>query len=231
MDAVLKCLYLLFNEGYFSKTSNQLIRKDLCSEAIRLTSILTENPLTNTAETNALLALFCFQSSRLDARTDGNGEVILFDNQDRNLWNKELIEKGNFYLVAACNGPAISKYHLEAAIAYWHATTTAKNKWSRILELYNQLLLLEYSPIVALNRTYAFGKVYGCEKAIKEAERLDLNDNYHFHSLLGYLYSSVNIPEAIWQYEQAIALTKSRAEQETLSKEIERLNTKGDLNK
>jgi RNA polymerase sigma-70 factor (ECF subfamily) len=91
LDTVLKTLYLLFNEGYFSKTNNQLIRKDLCSEAVRLTFTLTENLLTNTTQTNALLALMCFQSSRLDARTSDNGEAILLEEQDKSLWNNELI--------------------------------------------------------------------------------------------------------------------------------------------
>src|SRR6185369_8739138 len=101
LDTVLKTLYLLFNEGYSSKTNDQLIRKDLCSEALRLTYVLTENPLTNTSQTNALLSLMCFQSSRLDARTNEKGEAILFDNQDKTLWNQELIEKGNHYLINA----------------------------------------------------------------------------------------------------------------------------------
>src|SRR5690606_28666205 len=103
LDTVLKTLYLLFNEGYFSKTNNQLIRKELCSEAVRLTLVLTENQLTNTPQVNALLALMCFQSSRLDARTGVNGEAILFDKQDKSPWDKSLIDRGNYYLINACN--------------------------------------------------------------------------------------------------------------------------------
>lgn len=223
LDSVLKTLYLLFNEGYFSKTNDQLIRKDLCSEAIRLAYTLTQNPTTNTAETNALLALMCYQSSRLDARMDDKGEVILLDNQDRNLWNEELIEKGNYYLVNAYSGNEISKYHLEATIAYWHTTPTNENKWQHILQLYNQLLLIEYSPIVALNRTFAFAKVYGNEEAIPEAEKLNLGNNAHYYSLLGYLYAEVNTNKSIEYYKQAISLTKSKSEIQTLTKEIKRL--------
>jgi len=201
LDSVLKTLYLLFNEGYFSKTNNQLIRKDLCSEALRLTFILTENPLTDTGQTNALLALICFQSSRLDARTSDEGEVILF-------------------------GEEISKYHLEATIAYWHTTPTDDNKWQHILQLYNQLVLIEYSPAIALNRTFAFFKVYGHEKGIPEAEKLDLNGDPYYHSLLGYIYADTDIDEAIRHYGKAVGLTKSRIEKQTLSKEIERLSGK-----
>lgn len=223
LDTVLKTLYLLFNEGYFSKTNNHLIRKDLCSEAVRLTLFLTEKPLTNQPQTNALLAVMCFQSSRLEARTDDKGEAVLFDEQDKNLWDKSLIERGNYYLVNAFIGNEISKYHLEAGIAYWHTTPTDQNKWQHILQLYNQLVLIEYSPITALNRTFAFAKVYGNKKAIIEAEKLNLTDSDYYHELLGYLYSEANIGKAIKHYEQAIKRTKSKTEKQTLTKEIERL--------
>lgn len=178
LDTVLKTIYLLFNEGYFSKTSNQLIRKDLCSEAIRLALILTENVLTNVPQINALLALMCFQSSRLEARFDTSGEAILFDQQDKTLWDDTLIEKGNYYLVNACVGNEISKYHLEAGIAYWH-TTEKENKWPHILKLYDQLVLIEHSPVTALNRIFSYARVYGNEQAIIEAEKLNFSgSNY-----------------------------------------------------
>jgi len=228
LDTVLKTLYLLFNEGYFSKTNNQQIRKELCSEAVRLTLLLTENPLTNTPQTHALLALMCFQSSRLEARMNPKGEVILFNDQDRSLWDKSLIERGNYYLVNATDGSANwrTKYHLEAGIAYWHTTPTDANKWQHILQLYNQLILIEYSPITALNRTFAFAKVYGNKKAIAEAEKLNLTGNHYYHELLGYLYSDTNPLKAIEHYQRAIGLTKSATEKQTLTTEIERLTQK-----
>lgn len=223
LDTVLKTLYLLFNEGYFSKTNNQLIRKELCSEAVRLTLLLTENQLTNTPQVNALLALMCFQSSRLDARTGVNGEAILFERQNKSLWDKSLIDRGNYYLVNACNGKEISKYHLEAGIAYWHTTPTDNHKWENILQLYNRLILIEYSPITALNRAFAFSRVYGNEKAIQEVEKLNLSESNYYHELLGYLYSGIDINNAIRHYTKAIDLTKSKTEQKTLKKEIDRL--------
>lgn len=229
LDTVLKTLYLLFNEGYFSKTNNQLIRKELCSEAVRLTLILIENDYTNTPQTNALLALMCFQSSRLEARTNVKGEAILFDEQDKNLWDKSLIEKGNCYLVNAIDKNEISKYHLEAGIAYWHTTTTDQNKWQHILQLYNQLILIEYSPVTALNRTFAYAKVYGTQKAIDEAKKLKLTESNYYHELLGYLYTGTDIEKAICHYKQAIGLTKSKTEKQTLTKEIERLNEKKNI--
>jgi len=227
LDTVLKTLYLLFNEGYFSRTNNQLIRKDLCSEAVRLTLVLSENPLTDQPQTNALLALMCFQSSRLEARTNDKGEAILFDEQDKSLWDKSLIERGNYYLVNACTGNEVSKYHLEAGIAYWHTTPTDQNKWQHILQLYNQLILIEYSPITALNRTFAFAQVFGHLKAISEAEKLNLVESNYYHELLGFLYADTNIAKAIEHYEQAIKLTKSKPEKQTLLKQIERLKKVG----
>jgi RNA polymerase sigma factor (sigma-70 family) len=223
LSSVLKTVYLLFNEGYFSKTNNQLIRKELCSEALRLGVILTENVLTNTPSTNALLALIFFQSSRLNARTNEDGEAILYEDQDKSLWDGELIQKGNHYLINAYEGNEVSKYHLEATIAYWHTTPTDKNKWQHILQLYNQLILIEYSPVTALNRAFAFARVYGNEKAIPEAEKLHLNNNSQYLSLLGYLYSSVDVHKSIRFYRQAISLTKSKMEIHTLTKEINRL--------
>jgi RNA polymerase sigma-70 factor (ECF subfamily) len=223
---VLRTLYLLFNEGYFSVSNNHVIRKELCSEAIRLTLVLAENPLTNTTQVNALLALMCYQSSRLDARENKAGDTILFEQQDKNLWSKELIDKGNYYLVNACSGNEISKYHLEAGIAYWHTTPTDHKKWEHILQLYNELILLEYSSMTALNRTFAFAKVYGHDKGIIEAEKLQLGSNSYYHSLLGYLYADRDVDKAIMHYNTAIQLTKSAAERRTLLKEIERLKSK-----
>ncbi|MGI9583400.1 RNA polymerase sigma factor [Chryseobacterium sp. RRHN12] len=227
LETVLTTLYLLFNEGYFSRSHNLLIRKDLCLEAMRLTLILTDHPFTNTPKANALLALMCFQSSRLDARINDEGEAILFDEQDETLWDKALIEKGNYYLTEACqpNHSSVSKYHLEAGIAYWH-TSSAEDKWQQILNLYNQLVVIEYSPVTALNRTFAFSKVYGNQKAAIEAEKLNLITSEYYHGLLGYLYTELDTNKAIHHYQEAIRLTKSKPEKQTLQKQIDLLCSK-----
>ena len=225
LTVVLKALYLLFNEGYYSRTSNQVIRKELCLEALRLTVLLTEHEMTNMPETNALLALICYQSSRLDARTNSKGEMILFEEQDRSLWDTSLIDRGNYYLVHATSGNQISSYHLQAAIAYWHTTTTSHNKWEQILALYNQLILIEYSPVTALNRAYTAARVYGSAKGIREAEKLNLNDNCYYHALLANLYRSTNVQKAIHHYERAITLSKSKSEKQTLKKQAAQLKT------
>ncbi|MBB5621851.1 RNA polymerase sigma-70 factor (ECF subfamily) [Pedobacter cryoconitis] len=226
LDTVLRTLYLLFNEGYFSKSNNQLIRKELCSEAIRLTLFLTENEWTNTPQTNALLALMCFQSSRLAARTNDSGETILYEHQDKSLWSQELIDKGNYYLVNAYSGTEISKYHLEAGIAYWHTSPTDQHKWEHILQLYNQLILIEYSPVTALNRTFALARVYGNERGIQEVEKLKLTGHSEYYALLAYLHKDTAAAKAIDYYQKAITLTKSLPEKETLNREMEKLNKK-----
>jgi RNA polymerase sigma-70 factor (ECF subfamily) len=219
MDTVLKTLYLLFNEGYFSKTHDQLIRKDLCSEAIRLTLLLTQYHLTNTPAANALMALCCYQCSRLDARSEGE----LFEQQDRSLWDQSLIDRGNIYLVNACSGEEASTYHLEAAIAYWHTIPGDDGKWPHILSLYDQLLTLDYSPIKALNRAFAYAKVSGKEAAIAEVGKLGLEGNGEYHQLLGYLYTGLEREQAIRHHKKAIALTKSRWERQNLERLLESL--------
>lgn len=224
LDTVLKTIYILFNEGYFSKTNNQSIRKDLCLEAVRLTHILVENTLTNCPKSNALLALLCFQSSRLQARIDTKGSTVLFDEQDENLWDKELIKRGQFYLIQACQGNTLSTYHLEASIAYWHTIPTNDNKWVNILKLYDQLLKIEYSPIIALNRLFVFSKVNGIKKGIHETEKLNLITNSYYHQLLGFLKSNTNKTQALKHYKEAILLSQSLPEKKTLQKAIDRLN-------
>src|SRR5438552_3700710 len=114
LETVLTTIYLLFSEGYYSVSQNQPLRKELCFEAIRLCTMLVENKHTNKPEVNALLSLMCFHASRFDARTNKNGEPVLYDEQDTNLWNSDLISKGGYFLNCAASGTRISRYHLEA---------------------------------------------------------------------------------------------------------------------
>lgn len=225
LDNVLTTLYLLFNEGYFSKTADDLIRKDLCAEAIRLLLVLIDNPVTNTSQTQALMALMCFQSSRMDARINAENETVLLDQQDQNAWDEQLMARGNYHLINACESNDISRYHLEAAIAYWHTNPTAKNRWQNILQLYDHLLLIAYSSAAAMNRIYAFAKVNGNEKAIVEAEQLALPQDQHYHSLMGCLYAPIAIEQAIDHYQRAIALSASLTEKNVLARTISELRT------
>jgi RNA polymerase sigma-70 factor (ECF subfamily) len=221
LPAVLMTLYLLFNEGYYSSNQDITIRKDLCLEAMRLMHVLTENEQVAKSSVNALLSLMCFQSSRFDARYNQNGETILYQAQDTDLWNRELITKGEFYLDMASQGNEISKYHLEAGIAYWHTLKAdTKEKWDNILQLYNHLLMIEYSPIAALNRTYALARINGKKEAIIEAEKISLTGNHLYHSLLGELYSGVDNAKAIAHFEDALKLAKSTADKTLISAKI-----------
>jgi len=224
LATVLTTLYLLFNEGYYSSSRNHTLRKDFCIEAMRLTLLLVDNDPTNLPDVNALLSLMCFHSSRFDARMDENGENILYQDQDTNLWNKELINKGEHYLNLASKGNRLSKYHLEAAIAYWHThKTDSAEKWENILQLYNRLLQVEYSPIAALNRTYALAKANGKEQAIMEAEKLNLAGNHLYHSLLGHLYTEIDISKALQHFNKSLVLAKSKADKATISRNIDKL--------
>lgn len=226
LENVLTTLYLLFNEGYYSATQNVTLRKDLCLEAMRLNYFLIENAQTNTPAVNALMSLMCFHASRFAARTGPDGSAILYDAQDRELWDDGLILKGNHYLIESAKGQEISKYHLEASIAYWHCTKTEPdNKWDNILQLYNQLLLLEYSPMAALNRTYALSKVYGKELAAKEAEKLDLGQNHLYFTLLGYLYTEMAPPIAESHFKRAYNLAKTAADRQVISQYLHQLKS------
>lgn len=225
LETVLTTLYLLFNEGYHpSSTQNTHLRKELCLEAMRLNYFLIENETTNKPIVNALMALMCFHSSRFEARTNQLGEPILYEEQNKNLWNEALIEKGNFFLIESAKGQEISKYHLEASIAYWHTTKIENTaKWENILQLYNQLLQIEYSPITALNRTYALSKVVGKEKAINEALKLDIIENHFYHSLLGNLNTDLDNKKAIFHFEMAYKLAKSNTDKMTIENHLKKL--------
>jgi RNA polymerase sigma factor (sigma-70 family) len=225
MDTVLITLYLLFNEGYYSASQNTVLRKDFCIEAIRLALLLAGNKATDTPAVNALLSLMCFHASRFEARTDDTGEMVLYDDQDTALWDQELIEKGNHYLNRASQGNVISKYHLEAAIAYWHTQKNAGEKWEIILQLYNRLLQIEYSPMAALNRTYALAKANGNAVGIIEAEKLQLAGNRLYHFLLGYLHANTNNIKARYHYETALGMAKTESDKAVIRKKLASLES------
>ncbi len=228
LETVLTTLYLLFNEGYYSESQDSVLREDLCLEAMRLTYLLIENEQTNQPTVNALLSLMCFHSSRFEARKNENGEIILYEDQDETLWNHELISKGVYFLHQASQGNKISKYHLEASIAYWHTIKAdTKEKWENILQLFNQLLQMEYSPIAALNRTYALSKANGKAEAIVEAEKLNLIDNHFYFTLLGELSKDTDSTKAKRYFEQALVLAKTQTDKQTIQTKIDKLKNDG----
>jgi RNA polymerase sigma-70 factor (ECF subfamily) len=224
LDTVLTTLYLLFSEGYYSESRDEILREDLCLEAMRLTQLLTGNEKTNLPRVSALLALMCFHASRFKARKNDKGEMVLYEDQDETAWNAELVAKGVFFLKQSSKGDQLSKYHLEAGIAYWHTQkANTKEKWESILQLYNLLLQVEYSPIAALNRTYALAKANGSREAIAEAEKLNLSDNHYYFTLLGELYTGIDNTKAKEHFARALSLAKTKTDKHTIQIKIDKL--------
>jgi RNA polymerase sigma factor (sigma-70 family) len=224
LEPVLTTLYLLFNEGYYSESQDAVLREDLCLEAMRLTHLLIESEKTSQPAVNALFSLMCFHASRFPARKNEHGEIVLYQDQNEALWNQELIARGAFYLQQAAHGKVISKYHLEASIAYWHTIKAdTSGKWENILGLYDKLLQMEYSPIAALNRTFALSKVSGRNQAILEAETLQLTDNHYYYTLLGELYKEENTAKAKEHFLKALSLAKNHTDKETIARKVSQL--------
>lgn len=218
-------LYLLFNEGYYSFSSEKHIRKELCFEAMRLTFLLLNSELTKTPQTNALMALFCFHASRFDARIDMNGGQIIYAEQDPTDWDKELIEKGELFLNRSGTGTEVSKYHLEAIIGYWHTQTemNSKQKWEHILQSYNRLLQIDYSPIAALNRTYALAMARTKKEAISEALKIDLKQNHMYHLLLADLYEGIHIKKQQEHLRTAASLATTKNETDWILEKLAKI--------
>jgi len=227
LDVVLQTIYLLYSEGYYSESNNTIIRKELCLEALNLAYLLLGNPLTNNHSTNSLLSLMCFHSSRLEARLSENGNMILYEDQDRKLWDTELIERGFYYLQQASKWEITSNYYLEASIAYWHTVGSEnQDKWPSILSLYDALSTIDHSPIVALNRIYALSKVQGNLAAIHEAEKLNLKTNHFYFLVLAELYKQIDLDKTIECLQTAFNLCKTFTEKEMIDKQIKRLSKK-----
>lgn len=179
LAAVQRALYLSFNEGYHGAGASA-VRTELCDEAMRLVSLLLEHPPAATPTTYALAALFCLHAARLPARLDGAGDLIPLREQDRRLWNERLVAEGRRLLDLSATGPELSDYHVEAAIAAVHADATlaVEERWDRVVTLYDTLLSLRSSPVIALQRALALAERDGPDaglaavRAIEDVERL-----------------------------------------------------------
>jgi RNA polymerase sigma-70 factor (ECF subfamily) len=166
----------------------------------------------------------CFHASRFNARQTGQEAPILYEQQDVTLWDQGLINQGIQFLNLSAQGNEITSYHMEARIAYWHSVKEdTHEKWENILQLYNQLLLINYSPIVALNRTYALYKANGRHTALIELEKLKLEHNHFYYLLLGELYKTIDDAKAKSNYENAKALAKTQTEKQGIQEKIDRL--------
>lgn len=225
LETVLQTIYLLFSEGYYSETNDSVKRYKLCSEAINLTYLLLTNPLTNHQNTNALMSLMCFYSSRFEARKSGKGYTILYDDQDKNLWDTEFIEKGFYYLQQASRWEQPSKYYIEASIAYWHTVDSLMpDKWTNILKLYDLLLTMYPSPMAEINRIWAFSKVHGVIEAIQETEKLVVLQHHMYFILLAELYKSMDPARSLFYLYEAKNLCPSENEKMMLQQRIEKIN-------
>ncbi|MFN8431834.1 MAG: DUF6596 domain-containing protein [Spirosomataceae bacterium] len=221
LENVLKIIYLIFTEGYYSESGKNLIREDLCAEAMNLAYLLLRNPKTNTHEVNALMAIMCFYVSRQNARLGVDGVIILLEDQNISLWNQELIEKGFFYLQKASGWPEKSTYYIEASIAYWQVYKGDKQvKWRNIYLLYDILDQTNPSPMVALSRIFALWKSEGTEPAIKELEKNQIPENQFYWTLKGDLIRETNSQLANECYEKAINFCKNEKEKLLITKKF-----------
>ena len=174
LDSVLEVIYLMFNEGYAAHTGEDLVRLDMCREAIRLGRTIATSSVGAPAA-DALVALMAFQASRIPARINTAGEMVLLEDQDRSLWDRGLLGMGFAHLARSAEGQRITPYHVQAAIAAIHgaASRAEDTDWPRMLRLYDDLLHLNPSPVVVLNRAVALARVEGAAAALHEVQRLE----------------------------------------------------------
>jgi len=233
LGAVLQVVYLVFNEGYSAAAGAEVTRAELTGEAIRLGRLLMElhpEPEVMSAEVTGLLALMLLQESRRAARTSPTGELILLENQDRALWNKEQIVEGVALLEMALKSRRFGSYSLQAAIAAVHAEaeSVATTDWRQIVALYNQLVRIQPSPVVQLNRAVAIAMCDGPEAGLTHIDAVlehgDLANYYLAHSARADMYRRLGrTAEARASYEKALALTQQEPERQFLQERIRQL--------
>jgi RNA polymerase sigma-70 factor (ECF subfamily) len=227
LPAVQRALYLLFNEGYHGASPEKAVRVELCQEAMRLASILLKNPLGATPSTYALAALMSLNAARLPARLDLSGNLTALADQDRSQFDQALAVEGLRLLERAATGPEISDYHLEAAIAWVHtsAQRTEDTDWATIISLYDQLMAIRPSPIVALNRAIAIGQREGPERGLDEIHAIQDRDrlaNYPFyHAALAELeIDSGHLLDARKHFAAALKLARNPMERSFFEQRI-----------
>jgi RNA polymerase sigma-70 factor (ECF subfamily) len=227
LAVVQRALYLLFNEGYHGASAEDVVRIDLCREAMRLVNLLIEYPPAATPSTYALGALMHLHAARLPARVDLAGELTVLFEQDRSRWDSMLIARGLELLDASATGDVVSEYHLEAGIAATHATapSASETNWESIVKLYDTLYRLRPSPVVALNRAIAIGELEGPARGldvlqtIQGRERLE---GYPFYAAaMGEMESRCRRPErALVHFRHARAMARNDAERRFLDRRI-----------
>jgi len=227
LQSVLAVLYLMFNEGYNSSFAEDPIRKDVCMEAMRLGQLLGEHPIGRHPMTAALMALMCFHAARFGARLDEDGHLLTMRHQDRGRWDRRLVGEGFRYLEESASGSEASHVHLEAGIAALHcaAETYERTNWEGIVRLYDHLMTIRPTPIVALNRAIAVGERDGAEAGLAAIGAIsDINALEGYHLLpaaLGEMHLQLgHLEDARGFFERASALTSSRAERQLLQRKL-----------
>ncbi|MEO8214660.1 MAG: sigma-70 family RNA polymerase sigma factor, partial [Myxococcales bacterium] len=227
LPVVHRALYLLFNEGYHGASPESAVRVELCHEAMRLVSLLLDHPVGQTPATRALAALMCLHAARMPGRLDGAGELTPFFEQDRSQWDQTLIVQGRRLLDQSATGPDVTTYHLEAAIAGVHAMAPSARQtdWSAIVRIYDALLALRPSPVVALHRAIALGQHQGPDRGLEAiggiagSERLE---RYPFYAAaMGEMELARGRTELAWErFHQALGLARNPTERRFLEKRL-----------
>jgi RNA polymerase sigma-70 factor (ECF subfamily) len=230
-SGVLAVLYLMFNEGYAASTGEELIRSDLCAEAIRLARLLNKL-MPDEPECGGLLALLLFQHSRREARTDPSGDLITLEDQDRSRWNRADIDEANTILDTAVRRDAVGPYQVQALIAACHANAlhAAATDWARIAALYERLLDVMANPLVELNHAVAVGMASGPDDGIALVDQLaasgELLDYHLLHATRAdFLRRLSRNPEAADAYRAALKLARTEAERRYLTKRLREVST------
>ena len=228
LASVLQSLYLLFNEGYKASSGENLVRQELCEEAIRLTDLLVAHPVGNQPKAHALLALMLLSAARNPTRLDREGNLLRLQEQDRTNWDKSMIARGMFHFTQSAIGDDLSEYHLQAGVAACHcgAKDYQSTDWQKILSLYDRLIELDQSPVVALNRAVAIANVRGPEaglKAVRGVRDLSkLSSYYLLYAVLGELeMRSGNRQAAAEEFRKSFALAETKSERAFLLKRLQ----------
>jgi RNA polymerase sigma factor (sigma-70 family) len=228
LSSVLQALYLLFNEGYHGSSPEAAVRMDLCQEAMLLMNLLIEQPALVTPQSYALAALMYLNAARLPTRLDGSGNLVSFLEQDRSLWNQNLIAEGQALLNLSASGTELTKYHIEAAIASMHtsAARSEETDWKQIASLYDMLMTIHPSPVIALNRAIAIAQLDGPERGLQEIRVIhDLHrlSSYPFYpATLGELeLRRGNYPVAKAHFSTALSLARNPMERNFLQRLID----------
>jgi RNA polymerase sigma-70 factor (ECF subfamily) len=234
LNTMLETIYLLFNEGYSASKGNDVIRYELCEEAIRLAQIVLDNNSFDSKENvHALLGLMFLNASRFKARQDAEGNLLTMEQQDRSVWDKQMRAVGLFHLAEAFKNESIGVYHILAAISaqYSIALDYESTDWKNILSLYDSLIQLDKSPVVLLNRAIVVSKVNGSKQALAELQKIkhdpSLKNYYLYHSTQAEFFTELNeFAKAIMSLEKATQLAPLQSERELFKKKIDALKRK-----